>query len=117
MIELSGQVNLQTCCRVAAAGMRQAARLFNDTFRYRLGALRRIPQAALCAEPTDRLSFSGATIELANRFPDSLRECLEYWRDHCPWHETFGIVRKVLGGELSYILYGMEFRTERLPGS
>jgi tryptophan halogenase len=44
--------------------------------------------------------------------PESLREFLEYWRDHCPWHEDFSHREEVFSAaSYQYILYGMGFQT------
>jgi len=66
MIELSAKsiANLLPSCH---DGMRQAARLFNDTFRYRWERIVDFPQVALRAESTHRLSIldrqSGSRID------------------------------------------------------
>jgi tryptophan halogenase len=48
--------------------------------------------------------------------PDSLRECLEYWPTHCPWHEDFVHREEVFSAaSYQYILYGMGFQTASAP--
>src|SRR5712672_4562733 len=87
MIELSAKsiANLLPSCR---GGMQQAARLFNDTFRYRW---ERIVDFLKLHYVLSRRTDSRFWIDNRAResIPDSLRDGLEYWRDHCPWHEDF----------------------------
>jgi tryptophan 7-halogenase len=56
MIELSAKsiANLLPSCH---GGMREAARLFNDTYRYRWERIIGFPETALRAEPAKRLSI------------------------------------------------------------
>jgi len=110
MIELSAKslANLLPSCRV---GMQQAARIFNDTFRYRW---ERIVDFLKLHYVLSRRNDSRFWIENRAResIPDSLRECLEYWRNHCPWHEDFAHREEVFSAaSYQYILYGMGFQT------
>jgi hypothetical protein len=48
--------------------------------------------------------------------PDSLREAMDYWRHHCPWHEDFSHREEVFSAaSYQYILYGMGFQTSAAP--
>jgi tryptophan halogenase len=114
MIELSAKsiANLLPSCR---GGMRQAARLFNDTFRYRW---ERIVDFLKLHYVLSRRTDSPFWIENRAResIPDSLRDGLEYWRDHCPWHEDFSHREEVFSAaSYQYILYGMGFQTYTAP--
>jgi len=114
MIELSAKsiANLLPCCR---GGMQQAARIFNDTFRYRW---ERIVDFLKLHYVLSRRNDSRFWIENRAResIPDSLRDCLEYWRDHCPWHEDFAHREEVFSAaSYQYILYGMGFKTYPAP--
>ena len=110
MIELSAKsiANLLPSCR---GGMPQAARIFNNTFRYRW---ERIVDFLKLHYVLSRRNDSRFWIENRAResIPDSLRECLEYWRTHCPWHEDFAHREEVFSAaSYQYILYGMGFQT------
>jgi tryptophan halogenase len=114
MIELSAKsiANLLPGCQ---SGMRQAARLFNDTFRYRW---ERIVDFLKLHYVLSRRTDGGFWID--NRspesIPDSLRDALDYWRHHCPWHEDFSHREEVFSAaSYQYILYGMGFRTATAP--
>lgn len=114
MIELSAKsiANLLPSC---LDGMRQAARLFNDTFRYRW---ERIVDFLKLHYVLSQRTDSRFWIDNRAResIPDSLRECLEYWRDHCPWHEDFPHREEVFSAaSYQYILYGMGFQTYPAP--
>jgi flavin-dependent dehydrogenase len=114
MIELSAKsiANLLPSCR---GGMRQAARIFNDTFRYRW---ERIVDFLKLHYVLSRRTDSRFWIDnrIAESIPDSLREGLEFWRDHCPWHEDFPHREEVFSAaSYQYILYGMGFQTHTAP--
>jgi hypothetical protein len=114
MIELSAKsiANLLPSC---GGGMRQAARLFNDTFRYRW---ERIVDFLKLHYVLSRRNDSRFWSDNRAResIPESLRECLEYWRDHCPWHEDFSHREEVFSAaSYQYILYGMGFQTQPAP--
>ena len=114
MIELSAKsiANLLPSCR---GGMQQAARIFNDTFRYRW---ERIVDFLKLHYVLSRRTDSQFWIDNRAResIPDSLRDCLEYWRDHCPWHEDFAHREEVFSAaSYQYILYGMGFKTYPAP--
>jgi tryptophan 7-halogenase len=110
LVELSAKsiANLLPSCR---GGMHQAARIFNDTFRYRW---ERIVDFLKLHYVLSRRSDSSFWIK--NRspesIPDSLRAGLEFWRDHCPWHDDFSHREEVFSAaSYQYILYGMGFQT------
>jgi tryptophan halogenase len=110
MIELSAKsiANLLPSCR---GGMQQAARIFNDTFRYRW---ERIVDFLKLHYVLSRRNDSRFWIDNRAResIPDSLRDYLEFWRDHCPWHEDFSHREEVFSAaSYQYILYGMGFKT------
>jgi tryptophan 7-halogenase len=114
MIELSAKsiANLLPSCR---GGMRQAARIFNDTFRYRW---ERIVDFLKLHYVLSQRTDSGFWVENRSResIPDSLQEGLEFWRDHCPWHEDFSHREEVFSAaSYQYILYGMGFQTTPAP--
>ena len=109
MIELSAKsiANLLPGC---GGGMRQAARLFNDTFRYRWERI--VDFLKLHYVLSRRTDYRFWVDNRAREsIPDSLQECLEYWRDHCPWHEDFAHREEVFSAaSYQYILYGMGFQ-------
>jgi tryptophan halogenase len=114
MIELSAKsiANLLPGCR---GGMHQAARLFNDTYCYRW---ERIVDFLKLHYVLSRRTDSRFWIENRDResIPESLRECLEFWRHHCPWHEDFSHREEVFSAaSYQYILYGMGFQTHPAP--
>ena len=113
MIELSAKsiANLLPGC---SGGMRQAARLFNETFRYRWERIVDFLKLHyLLSRRTDSRFWSDNRAR--ESIPDSLQECLEYWRHHCPWHEDFTHREEVFSAaSYQYILYGMGFQTH--PG-
>jgi tryptophan halogenase len=114
MIELSAKsiANLLPSCR---GGMRQAARLFNDTFRYRWERIVDFLKLHyVLSRRTDSPFWIGNRAR--ESIPDSLRDGLEYWRDHCPWHEDFSHREEVFSAaSYQYILYGMGFQTYTAP--
>jgi hypothetical protein len=114
MIELSAKsiANLLPGC---SGGMRQAARLFNETFRYRWERIIDFLKLHyLLSRRTDSRFWSDNRAR--ESIPDSLQECLEYWRDHCPWHEDFAHREEVFSAaSYQYILYGMGFQTRPAP--
>jgi tryptophan halogenase len=114
MIELSAKsiANLLPSC---GGGMRQAARLFNDTFRYRWERIVDFLKLHyVLSRRTDSRFWSDNRAR--ESIPDSLREYLEFWRDHCPWHEDFAHREEVFSAaSYQYILYGMGFQTHPAP--
>jgi tryptophan halogenase len=114
MIELSAKsiANLLPSCR---GGMRQAARIFNDTFRYRWERIIDFLKLhyALSRRTDSRFWIDNRRSET---IPDSLREGLEFWRYHSPWHEDLAHGEEVFSAaSYQYVLYGMGFRTEPAP--
>jgi hypothetical protein len=113
MIELSAKsiANLLPSCR---AGMPQAARIFNDTFRYRW---ERIIDFLKLHYVLSRREDSRFWVDnrRAESIPESLRESLEFWRSHSPWHEDSRIVKSVLGGELPIHSLRMGFQASTAP--
>ena len=110
MIELSAKsiANLLPSCRT---GMAEAARLFNDLYRYRW---ERIVDFLKLHYVLSRRSDSQFWID--NRdprsIPNSLRDYLQYWRTHCPGQEDFSHREEVFSAaSYQYILYGMGFQT------
>src|SRR6202051_3126979 len=114
MIELSAKsiANLLPSC---GGGMRQAARMFNDTFRYRWERIVDFLKLHyVLSRRTDSRFWSDNRAR--ESIPDSLRECLEFWRDHSPWHEDFSHREEVFSAaSYQYILYGMGFQTTVAP--
>jgi tryptophan halogenase len=114
MIELSAKsiANLLPSCH---GGMRQAARIFNDTFRYRW---ERIVDFLKLHYVLSRRTDSRFWIDNRAResIPDSLHEILEFWREHSPWHEDLPHREEVFSAaSYQYILYGMGFQTTVAP--
>jgi len=114
MIELSAKsiANLLPGCR---SGMWQAARIFNDTFRYRWERIVDFLKLhyVLSRRTDGRFWIDNRRIE---SIPDSLREAMDYWRHHCPWHEDFSHREEVFSAaSYQYILYGMGFQTSAAP--
>ena len=114
MIELSAKsiANLLPSCR---NGMRQAARIFNDTFRYRWERIVDFLKLhyVLSQRTDSRFWIDNRACE---SIPDSLHEGLEFWRDHCPWQEDFSHREEVFSAaSYQYILYGMGFQTHIAP--
>jgi tryptophan 7-halogenase len=114
MVELSAKsiANLLPSC---GGGLREAARLFNDTYRYRW---ERIVDFLKLHYALSRRIDSQFWIENRSResIPDSLAESLEFWRSHCPWHEDFSHREEVFSAaSYQYILYGMNFQTRPAP--
>jgi hypothetical protein len=114
MAELSAKsiANLLPDCRGA---MQHAARIFNDTFRYRW---ERIIDFLKLHYVLSRRTDSPFWIDnrAGESIPDSLRDGLEYWRHHSPWHEDFSHREEVFSGaSYQYVLYGMGFRTQTAP--
>jgi tryptophan 7-halogenase len=114
MVELSAKsiANLLPGCR---SGMRQAAQIFNETFSYRW---RRIVDFLKLHYVLSRRDDSRFWIDNRARssIPDSLREALEFWQDHSPWHDDFSHREEVFSAaSYQYILYGMGFQTRTAP--
>ena len=114
MIELSAKsiANLLPGCR---GGMRQAAKIFNETFTYRG---ERIVDFLKLHYVLSRRTDSRFWIDNRARgtIPDSLHDYMEYWRRHCPWHEDFAHREEVFSAaSYQYILYGMGFTTHPAP--
>ncbi len=110
MIELSAKsiANLLPGCR---DGMSRAAQLFNETFRYRWERIVDFLKLhyVLTQRTDSRFWMDNKRQE---SIPDSLRESLRYWADHCPWHEDFAHREEVFSAaSYQYILYGMGFVT------
>ena len=92
--------------------MQHAARIFNETFRYRW---ERIVDFLKLHYVLSRRTDSPFWIDnrRSESIPESLREGLEYWRHHSPWHEDFSHREEVFSAaSYQYVLYGMGFRTE-----
>ena len=107
MIELSAKAtaNLLPGDR---SGMPRAARIFNETIRYRS---ERIVDFLKLHYMLSRRTDSKFWVDNGRResIPDSLREC--------PWHEDFSHREEVFSAaSYQYILYGMGFQTTT-PGS
>jgi hypothetical protein len=110
MIELSAK-SIANLLPGRADGMRRAAQLFNETFRYRWERI--VDFLKLHYVLTQR---ADSTFWMDNKrtesIPASLREGLEYWAHHCPWHEDFSHREEVFSAaSYQYILYGMGFAT------
>ena len=98
------------------SGMRHAARHFNDTFRYRWERIIDFLKLHyLLSKRTDSAFWNDN--RRAESIPESLRAGLEYWRQHCPWHEEFTRQEEVFSAaSYQYVLYGMGFQTDIPPG-
>lgn len=111
MIELSAKsiANLLPSSRDV---MQHAARVFNETFRYRW---ERIVDFLKLHYVLSRRTGSPFWTEnrRAASIPDSLRAGLDYWRYHSPWHDDFLHREEIFSAaSYQYILYGMGFPTE-----
>jgi tryptophan halogenase len=114
MIELSAKwvANMLPSGR---AGMARAARMFNETFRYHW---ERIVDFLKLHYALSRRVDGPFWIENRCResLPNSLIECLEFWKQHCPWHDDFQRREEVFSAaSYQYVLYGMGFKTEPAP--
>ena len=114
MIELSAKsiANLLPSNR---GGMRQAARIFNDTFRYRWEHIVDFLKLhyALSRRRDSRFWIDNRSRE---SIPDSLHEGLQFWENHSPWHDDFWHREEVFSAaSYQYILYGMGFQTHPAP--
>jgi len=114
MIELSAKsiANLLPSNR---GGLRQAARIFNDTFRYRW---EHIVDFLKLHYALSRRSDSRFWIDNRSResITDSLREGLQFWGNHSPWHDDFPHREEVFSAaSYQYILYGMGFQSSPAP--
>jgi tryptophan 7-halogenase len=111
MIELSAKsiANLLPSSRTA---MQHAARLFNDTFRYRWERIVEFLKLHyVLSRRTDSPFWSDN--RRAASIPERLRENLEYWRYHSPWHDDFLQREEVFSAaSYQYVLYGMGFETQ-----
>jgi tryptophan halogenase len=110
MIELSAKwiANLLPGCR---NGMQHAAKVFNETFRYRWERIIDFLKLHyVLSQRTDSRFWADNKRE--DSIPDSLRENIEYWSHHSPWHEDFSHREEVFSAaSYQYILYGMGFGT------
>jgi hypothetical protein len=96
-------------------GMARAARMFNEAFRYHW---ERIVDFLKLHYALSRRVDAPFWIENRSResLPDSLVEGLEFWKQHCPWHDDFQRREEVFSAaSYQYVLYGMGFRTEPAP--
>ena len=111
MAELSAK-SIANLLPGSRGAMEHAARIFNETFRYRW---ERIVDFLKLHYVLSRRTDTPFWIDnrRGDSIPDSLREGLEYWRYHSPWHDDFGHREEVFSAaSYQYILYGMGFRTE-----
>jgi tryptophan 7-halogenase len=114
MIELSAKA-IANLLPSHHGGMQQAARIFNDTFRYRW---ERIVDFLKLHYALSRRSDSRFWIDNRSRdsIPDSLREGLRFWGSHCPWHDDFSHREEVFSAaSYQYILYGMGLQSYPAP--
>jgi tryptophan 7-halogenase len=110
MIELSAK-SIANLLPGRADGMARAAQLFNDTFRYRWERIVDfLKMHYVLTQRTD--SNFWMDNKRTESIPASLREGLEYWAHHCPWHEDFSHREEVFSAaSYQYVLYGMGFAT------
>ena len=111
MIELSAK-SIANLLPGSRAAMHHAARVFNETFRYRW---ERIVDFLKLHYVLSRRTDSPFWHDnrRSDSIPDSLRAGLEYWRYHSPWHDDFGQREEVFSAaSYQYILYGMGFSSE-----
>lgn len=109
MIELSAKsiANLLPSSRTA---MQHAARLFNETYRYRWERI--VEFLKLHYVLSRRTEPFWSDNRRRESIPESLRESLEYWRYHSPWHDDFPQREEVFSAaSYQYILHGMGFET------
>jgi tryptophan 7-halogenase len=111
MIELSAK-SIANLLPSSRAAMPHAARLFNETFRYRWERIVDFLKLHyVLSRRTDSPFWSDN--RSADSIPDSLRARLQYWSAHSPWHDDFDHREEVFSAaSYQYILYGMAFRTQ-----
>jgi tryptophan halogenase len=111
MIELSVKA-IANLLPSSLAGMREAASLFNQSFRYRW---ERIVDFLKLHYVLSRREDSAFWRDNRRResIPDSLQAGMELWRFHSPWHEDFSHREEVFSAaSYQYVLYGMGFETD-----
>ncbi|MEA3179529.1 MAG: tryptophan 7-halogenase [Gammaproteobacteria bacterium] len=110
MIELSAK-SIADLLPGSRSGLTHAARIFNDTFRYRWERI--VDFLKLHYVLSKRSEPFWVDNTRAASIPDSLRAGLGYWRQHCPWHEDFSHREEVFSAaSYQYVLYGMGYPTE-----
>jgi tryptophan 7-halogenase len=111
MIELSAK-SIANLLPSSRAAMQHAARLFNETFRYRWERIVDFLKLHyVLSRRTDSPFWSDN--RRSDSIPDSLRAGLEYWCYHSPWHDDFAHREEVFSAaSYQYILYGMGFHTQ-----
>ena len=115
MIELSAKA-IANLLPGERSGMQHAARHFNDTFRYRWERIIDFLKLHYVLSQRSDSAFWSDN-RRAESIPESLRAGLEFWRQHCPWHEEFSRQEEVFSAaSYQYVLYGMGFQTQVPPG-
>jgi tryptophan halogenase len=110
MIELSAKA-IADLLPGRRSGLSHAARIFNDTFRYRWERI--VDFLKLHYVLSKRTEAFWVDNTRAASIPDSLRDGLEFWRQHAPWHEDFSHREEVFSAaSYQYVLYGMGYPTE-----
>jgi tryptophan halogenase len=111
MIELSAK-SIANLLPGRRDGMERAARIFNETFRYRW---ERVVDFLKLHYMLSRRTDSRFWVDnrRTQSIPQSLHENLRFWAQHCPWHEDFSHREEVFSAaSYQYILYGMGFHTD-----
>jgi flavin-dependent dehydrogenase len=111
MIELSAKA-IANLLPSSHQSMREAASVFNETFRYRW---ERIVDFLKLHYVLSRREDSEFWRDNRRResIPDSLQSGMELWRFHSPWHEDFSHREEVFSAaSYQYVLYGMGFETD-----
>ena len=95
-------------------GLAHAARIFNDTFRYRWERI--VDFLKLHYVLSRRTEPFWVDNRLPASVPESLRAGLDYWRGHSPWHDDFLQREEVFSAaSYQYVLHGMGFHSEQTP--
>jgi tryptophan 7-halogenase len=110
MIELSAK-SIANLLPSSRAAMQHAALLFNETYRYRWERI--VDFLKLHYVLSRRTEPFWSDNRRAESIPESLREGLEYWRYHSPWHDDFLQREEVFSAaSYQYVLHGMGFETQ-----
>ena len=111
MVELSAKMSAENPPQNRGA-MDRVARMFNDAFTYRWERIVDFLKLHyVLSKRTD--SAFWADNRRAETIPDSLREGLDFWRYHVPWHDDFTQKDEIFSAaSYQYVLFGMGFNVD-----
>lgn len=110
LVELSAQMIAEQM-PVTREAMDIVARRFNDKFQYRWQRIIDFLKMHYVLSARKDNAF-WVDNRRAETIPDSLRELLDLWTTHYPWHGDLDHREEVFGAaSYQYVLYGMGFRT------